>query len=137
DRWSGFALANLGTRAARLFFTLFDPDGRIFNSENVSNPRVVMLEPGKQVASLVDEFFGGGLAGSQGWVRLSHYEPDLKGFYLQGDDAFTELTGLTAEGALSQMWVTPVIWPGSNSRVSLTNLSPSDASVILRPMSCG
>lgn len=134
DRWTGFALANLGQKAARLLFTVFDPDGKIFKSSDIQNPKVLTLGPGKQVAYVVDEFFGGALAGQQGWVRLSHYEPNLKGFYLEGNEAGSELTGLTTEGVLSKMWVTPVLWPGSDNRVGLTNLSSSNASIILTPM---
>jgi predicted CXXCH cytochrome family protein len=133
--WTGFALANLGNRAARLLFTLFDPQGKIMNVPEIRNPQVVTLEPGRQVASVIDKFFGPGVTGKQGWVRLSHYQPGLKGFYLEGDEAGTELTGLTADSLSSPAWVTPILWPGAENRVSLSNLSSVDATVTFTPMS--
>jgi predicted CXXCH cytochrome family protein len=131
-RWTGFALANLGQHAARLLFTLFDPDGKIFAGAGVTNPRVIRLDPGRQYAEIAENFFGP-LPPSDGWVRLSHYEPGVKGFYLDGNDAGTELTGLAAGGAAGRAWAAPVLWPSGDSRLSLTNGSAADASVILTP----
>src|SRR5262249_53301577 len=96
--WTGFALANLGNRAARLLFTLFDPQGRIINAPQIRNPQIMTLEPGKQIASVLDQFFGPAVTPKEGWLRLSHYQPNLKGFYLEGDEAGTALTGLATEG---------------------------------------
>lgn len=133
-RWTGFALANVGARAARLFFTLFDPDGMIFKGGGVKNPRILTLEPGKQTAYVVDDFFSGKPAGNGGWVRLSHFEPNVKGFYLEGDVEQTELTGLTVARAGSRTWITPILWPEGDNKVALTNLSAQDATVTLTPM---
>ena len=133
-RWSGFALANLGARAARLLFTLFDPEGRVFQSPEVQNPQIRTLEPGMQFAGISDTLFGTGSVGKSGWVRLTHYSPGVKGFYLEGDQAGTELTGLTTGTSTSSTWVTPVLWPAGDTRVALTNLSALDAGAVLTPM---
>jgi predicted CXXCH cytochrome family protein len=136
-RWTGFALANLGQRAARLFLTLFDPSGRVFSGAGVVNPRLMSLEPGAQYAAVADDFFGGPLPNGDAWVRVSHYQPGVKGFYLDGNDAGTELTGLPVGGAQSRTWVSPVLWPTGDNRLSLTNLSSDDAAVVLEPRFAG
>jgi hypothetical protein len=135
ERWTGFALANLGGRAARLFFTLFDPDGKIFSGAGVANPRLVTLAAGRQIAYVADSFFGADISARQGWVRLSHQQPGVKGFYLDGDNAGTELTGLTVEPSQAKTWVTPVLWPTGDNRLRLTNTSPQEAGIVLRPFS--
>ena len=66
-------------------------------------------------------------------MRLTHYSPGVKGFYLEGDQAGTELTGLTTGTSTSSTWVTPVLWPAGDTRVALTNLSASMPALCLRP----
>jgi predicted CXXCH cytochrome family protein len=135
ERWTGFALANLGKRAARLLFTIFDPDGKIFPDAGVANPRLVTLGAGQQIAYTADSFFGAGAAAQRGWVRLSHFSPNLKGFYLDGDVAGTELTGLTVTGSVAKTWVTPVLWPTGDNRLRLTNPAAQEVGVVLTPFS--
>ncbi len=91
---TGVAVINPNDGAAAVTFTAYRTDGSLFSGAGVVNPAVRMIPGNRQLALLMTDIFGTGLAPElYGWVQATSPSPGLTGFYLFLDDATTFLDG--------------------------------------------
>jgi hypothetical protein len=94
-RYLGVALANWGKTAADVLLTQFDDGGRQAATD-LTNPRMITLAPGEQVAMLSDAIHGPAPSGTRGWIRADSSSSEVSGYFVEGAADRTVLDGAAA-----------------------------------------
>ncbi len=99
QRYTGIALANFGAAPADILFTAIGNDGlQVHEPSAMLNPRIMTIGPGAQIALLAEQIFGLSFSDPRnGWIRAESATSSVRGFFLDGDQAQTFLTGAVAD----------------------------------------
>jgi hypothetical protein len=98
-RYTGLALANWGSTPADVLFTAFDDSGtRTATPAGISNPHMITIAPGAQIAMLAEQVFGLAVSDPRnGWIKAESSSSQVAGFFLDGDFDQTLLDGAVAD----------------------------------------
>src|SRR5262245_26529584 len=89
--FSGIAVGNPTSAEVSVTFTAFQPDGTLA-AGGFRNPATLTIPAGGQLARQFAEIFGG-TAAFNGWVQATSSATGLTGFFLNGNNALTDLDG--------------------------------------------
>jgi hypothetical protein len=110
DAYTGVALTNPLNYRVRATLTAYDAAGRQITGENITNPVQVDLARKGQYARLASEIFGSDFnASSNGMIRVVGRSPNLRGFYLTGDNSGPKLDGSVGIVPSAFSWQLPVV----------------------------
>ncbi len=95
DNYTGIAVLNPGASSARLTIKAFKQDGTLLAGEGISNPVVIDLPAGQQVAKLASEVFNPASTGESGylWIEVTSPADGLTGFFIEGSADGISLDG--------------------------------------------
>lgn len=92
----GVSLVNAGGQTANMVLTVYNENGNKLNGPEITNPAIVSLPAGHQIARYVSELFGSSIQHKVGWIEAVCTGGDVKGFYFIFDNAFNFLSGTAA-----------------------------------------
>jgi hypothetical protein len=111
DTYTGVALTNPLNYRVRATLTAYDAAGNVITGKDVTNPVQVDLSRRGQYAKLASEIFGDDFnASSNGMIRVVGQSPNLRGFYLIGDNSGPKLDGSIGIVPNAFSWHLPVVF---------------------------
>jgi hypothetical protein len=138
EAYTGIALTNPLNYRVRATLTAYDATGKTITGENITNPVQVDLARQGQYARLASEIFGDGFnSSSNGMIRVVGRSPNLRGFYLIGDNSGPKLDGSVGIVPNVNWWNLPVVFreePNPFNLLEIYNPGDSDATLDLRLM---
>ncbi|MBI4474798.1 MAG: hypothetical protein HY646_19155, partial [Acidobacteria bacterium] len=90
--FTGLAVSNPTPGEVSVTYTAFEPAGTALSGEGVTNPVTVRIPAGGQSAKLFSDLFGT-TAPFNGWVQATSSTRGVTGFFLNGNNALTDLDG--------------------------------------------
>jgi hypothetical protein len=136
NTYTGVALTNPLNYRVRATLTAYDADGNVITGKNITNPVQVDLARKGQYAMLASQIFGDDFnASSNGTIRVVGHSPNLRGFYLIGDNSGPKLDGSVGMVPNAFSWDLPVVFHQGVSPFNLLeifNPGTEDATVSLR-----
>ena len=138
DTYTGVALTNPLNYRVRATLTAYDADGKAISGGNITNPVQVELARKGQYAKLASQIFGDAFnVSSNGMIRVVGRSPNLRGFYLTGDNSGPKLDGSIGIVQNVFSWHLPVVFHEGASPFNLLeiyNPGTEDAAVSLQLM---
>ena len=127
----GIAVVNMGSASATIRFTAFDTLGKPIDGADITNPRSIISEPGKQRPVLDRDLFGPSLADGQrvGWLKLEGISDKTVGLFLIFNDSVTVLDGVDMTVRPSTSFVPSEIEEGGFIQIQITNPSADTAAL--------
>jgi hypothetical protein len=138
QRYTGYAVANWGSKPADVLFRAFDNDGNeLMNPAEVVNPRMITIPPRSQMALLGEQIHGLAFEGRprNGWIQAQSGSSEVTGFFVEGDFSESLLDGAVAEGK-SDTWLCFTRVRGTTdsltNRITIVNPNAVPAHVAVR-----
>ncbi len=136
--YAGLAFANFGGESANLSLIARNNSGEIIAGS--SNPRLLTVPPGQQIAMTVGQVFGFDPAAHvDGYTEVYTLGTAINALYMTGDNAQTHLEGLTADSATSKLIGFGRITDGimefgvpTSTEIIMLNPGEADANLTLR-----
>jgi len=134
--YTGIAVGNPNLAEASVTFTAFQPDGSVLSGAGVHNPVTVTIPPAGQYARLFPEVFG--VSSFNGWVQAASSTSGLTGFFINGNNALTDLNGAGSNSPATDV-ILPLMSEDSVARTEVTvvNVNTGTTSVTMTLYSAG
>jgi glucose/arabinose dehydrogenase len=129
DESTGLAVTNLDVNKVSLTLRAFGADGTLLQGAEVTNPRVLELEAGAQLAMLDSQLFGPGYSSvmRDGWLTLEGSARRIVSFFLTFDPALSFIDGAPAGPDTMTRFVLPDPGTGPATRIRIANPGPDPA----------
>ncbi len=124
---TGLAIANPTGSPADVTMLLLDQAGNARSGAGITNPAVITIPPGGQLARTVPELFGASFASSSDWVLASSDNLGLVGFFLSYT---SDISGIDGAEAISLLGTSSLVFPeilcGSGEFTEITVIGSGD-----------
>lgn len=126
---TGIAFVNPNAQAAQVRLTAYGTDGNLISGPGVQNPVDVEIPPRRQLAKLLDQFFGGSFPTDQaGWMLASSTADGVTGFFLHLNTTITLFDGSDLPET-SRKIVFNQVREGNGYTTELSIFNPGDKAV--------
>ena len=132
SEFTGIGFTNLGDRQAMLTLTAFDQAGALISGSGITNPALVQIDAGHQIAVVDWQIFGEALTAQKplGWFKTESLGSGLVGFFLMFNHTTTKLDGADVGSRTSGSLVAPVIEERGFTQLHVVNPDVQPAEVL-------
>jgi glucose/arabinose dehydrogenase len=137
EDYVGLAVSDVGANGPQLAFDAFEISGGLILDQDITNPAMIQMVPGNQLARLAGEIFGSGISVKPriGWIRMRSSFADVAPFFLSFNSSLTVMDGAPATALPLPVAVLPEIEEGGFTQIHVGNPHPESINIRLELMS--